>query len=424
MGPAMPERVGIRQTAKGISSRGSVPTRLALIIASMEAGGAERVMSILANHWATNGRSVHLYTLAKGAPTSFYDLHSSIIYRSLGGGKRATPLLDTSQAAGGAPSGASLRLSWRMYALGALTPAKCILFHLRRVFALRRAVIKSQPDAVIAFCDRTNIYTLLATVGLRISVIVSERYDPNAYPIARGWSLARRWTYPWAACVVTQTRAALGYFSPRVQRRGRIIPNPVFIPPFLRPGSAQLSASPDRHKIMIAIGRLAPQKGFDLLLEAFGRIAPQHPEWTLEIWGDGPLRESLEAVVGQLELQGRVRLPGTTKEPWQKMREADLFVLSSRFEGFPNVLCEAMACGLPVISFDCPSGPSEIIRDGIDGVLVPAGDVDALEAAISRLMDHPEERERLAARAPEVLDRFGLGKVMAVWDQLIDEARK
>lgn len=407
--------------------------RLTLITSSLRAGGAERVLALMASYWARGGAKVSLLTLSDPGETPFYPLHPAVHYRPLG-------------IAG--VSG---------------DPVRALANNVGRLRILRDAVRESIPDVVISFLDRVNVLTLLATAGLALPVVVSERIDPRHRMLGRSWKLLRLLSYPLAARVVVQTEAALSYFPAPIRRRGLVIPNPVQLPngasmtlqeldggfddgrrttddhrsvrirssvvrrqssrahEGLPKSGAGIPTSSSTGGLVLAMGRLEAQKGFDMLLQAFARVVPTSPGWDLEIWGEGPLRAELEARRDALGLAGRVQLPGLTREPGARMAQADLFVLSSRYEGFPNVLCEAMACGLPVVSFDCPSGPREIIRDGVDGVLVPPNDVATLAAAIGELINKPTVREGLAARSPEVLSRFGVEKVMGIWEALLQE---
>jgi glycosyltransferase involved in cell wall biosynthesis len=163
------------------------------------------------------------------------------------------------------------------------------------------------------------------------------------------------------------------------------------------------------------MGRLAPQKGFDLLIRAFASIAGQFKDWRVVILGDGPDRYQLAGLARSLWVERQVTFAGYQSDPLAWLRHASLFVLSSRYEGFPNALLEAMQCGLPVIAFDCASGPSEIVRHGTDGLLVPPEDVPALAEAMSRMAGNEELRRSLAQRATEVADRFPPGKIYASW---------
>ncbi|HKP12627.1 MAG TPA: glycosyltransferase, partial [Blastocatellia bacterium] len=199
--------------------------------------------------------------------------------------------------------------------------------------------------------------------------------------------------------------------------RRRVIPNPVLQPAL--PNHDNGARDPKAGHILIGMGRLVEDKGFPLLLSAFSKVACNHPSWSLQIWGEGPQRQILEQLTRDWDLGGRVWLPGFTRRPFEALRRADLFALSSIIEGFPNALCEAMACGLPVVSFDCSSGIREIVRDGVDGMLVRAADPTALAASLDRLMADEGERRRLADRAVEVTERFGLDKTMARWEQLL-----
>jgi GalNAc-alpha-(1->4)-GalNAc-alpha-(1->3)-diNAcBac-PP-undecaprenol alpha-1,4-N-acetyl-D-galactosaminyltransferase len=171
----------------------------------------------------------------------------------------------------------------------------------------------------------------------------------------------------------------------------------------------------------LAMGRLERQKGFDLLIAAFALVSAEFSDWGLAILGEGSLRLDLSSQIERLGLSHRIKLAGTTASPAATLQRGDLFVLSSRYEGFGLTLVEAMVCGLPVIAADCPSGPSEIVDSGRDGILVPSENVPAMAKAMARLMSDDEERRRLGENARAVAQRFGIDTVMHSWEQTIND---
>ena len=369
-------------------ARGAVD-RLTLVIGSLGGGGAERVLSAMANYWAARGRSVTLITLSS-ARDDWYVLDKRVRRVALAEARR---------------SGA-----W----------PRAVLRNLRRIWRLRGAIRASDPDVVVSFIDTANVLTLWATRTLNRPVIVSERIDPRVHEISRWWNWLRELSYPWAAGIVVQTESASRWAEARFDpRRVTVIPNSV---PHPRVDASEPLRIPKPY--VAAVGRLEPQKGFDLLLRAAAMAFREFPEWSLAIIGEGPERTRLEALVTQLDLSGRVQFVGRHPDPARMLNHADLFVLSSRYEGFPNVLCEAMATGLPVVAFDCPSGPRDIVRHGVDGLLVPPRDSVALAQAMTRLMGDAALRRQFSSRAVEVLDRFGQERVMRLWDQLLTSIKK
>jgi len=361
--------------------------RITLVISTFGPGGSERAMSVMANYWAARSHDVTLITFAS-KDQDFYALHARVKRVGLGLLKASTNLIEG------------------------------VRNNFARVTSLRREIVCSEPDVVICFGDITNVKTLLAASGTGLPIVVCEQIDPRQYPIGRLWNILRRLVYPRAATLVVVSSAMATGWAERItsKNRIRVIPNPVYVSP------APLVNCENRQNqgfTIVAMGRLVRQKGFDVLLKAFSLCSDRHPKWSLDILGDGDERQTLELLKEELRLEKRVRFLGIVKEPSTILRQADLFVLSSRFEGFPLALIEAMACGLPAISTNCPTGPSEIIQNEIDGILVPPGDVSALAGAMERLMDNPAERRRLAARAVDVVERFGTNTIMTMWDDLL-----
>lgn len=364
------------------------PMRITLVVGSLWGGGAERVASLLASGWAEQGHRISVLTFERGVQQSF-PIHPSVKIHRLGLFHQSSHLMEG------------------------------LFQNLRRVRILRRAIRESYSDVVISFGSASNVLTLLATRGLGVPVIIRETVDPLHNGIGRIWGGLRRRCYPLADVLVCPIPATVAKFQAIARVRGVAIANPV-LPQALPARRQGQNGWAERH-VLIAMGRLVRQKGFDLLLDAFSRLVPQHPDWSLTIIGTGPLRAELEQQSKALGLNGQIHFAGELTDPIPVLCAADLFVFSSRSETFGMALAEAMACGLPAVSFDCPEGPSDIIRHGIDGLLVPPEDVGALAAALDRLMSNSQERARLAARAPEVITRFGRERILSLWQELFNQ---
>jgi len=358
---------------------------VAFVLQGLEAGGSEHIVSQLCNHFAAQGWTVTLFAFEHRTTHPYYSHDPAV---------RIVPLGMKSERRGLIGGLRAMR-------------ARCVL--------LRKALEVMQPDIVVSFLTRTNVIATVAARPLGIPVIVSERNNPALQKVGPVWGALRRWAYPRSAGLVTMTKGAMRYFTQSMKVKATVIPNPATLPE--RP----LPRTSDGRTIG-AVGRLVDQKGFDLLLEAFARAAPQIPDWKLVIWGEGANRSALESQRADLGLDGRVALPGVTERPGEWISRSDMFVFSSRFEGWGLVVGEAMAAGLPVVSFDCEWGPAEMIEDGRSGFLIPNGDVEAMARAIVITCGDEDLRRRLADAAQLRMQNFTPDRIFAAWQEVITDA--
>ena len=359
-----------------------------LVIQSLRAGGAEKNISWLASTLVSEGNTVELLTFEESPP--FFPLDPKIRVSSLNSSTRG---LD-----------------------GALFVRALFTLLLR----LRKTIKTRAPDHVISFMDQANMLTIAACLGSRISTIVSERTNPERGsisekpPLLRSFLFAARLLlYRRAKKVIVQTEGARRYFQ---EKR---VPNVTTIPNAVIPSSEGVPFDPPFKRFILSVGRLVPLKRHDLVIEAFSNIAPTFAELHLVIVGEGPLQESLRTLALEKHLTDRIHLIGVSHSPISFMKRAEALVLASDYEGFPGVLCEAMSVGTPVIATDCPYGPSDIIRNNIDGVLVPCNDAQALGDAIASLLSDEKKRAEFAKRAREVRERFSEKRVFLMWRELI-----
>ena len=363
--------------------------KVLLVIPGLTAGGAERVLVLLAGGLLARGYRVEVATIF-GRQRDFFPLPE--------GARRIA--LDL----GGETSGLADKLAG----------------NLRRIAGLRRAMRAVAPDVVISFLSETNVLALLAAIGLHIPVIVTEHTDCHWYPPGRAWKILRRLSYGLAARLVSVSAGVDEGFAWLPPARRAVIHNPV------RTEESEAAASPPLvfpwpHAIL-AMGRLEAEKGFDLLVDAFGRLAADFPAWGLAILGDGSLHAELSDQIAALGLGDRIRLPGVTASPAATLRQGDLFVLSSRHEGFGLALVEAMAVGLPVIATPrC----GNVVEPGCSGWIVPEGNPQKLARAIREAIDSPEKLAQMRAEARKRAEEFSIERLGGELEKLEkDEDKK
>ena len=357
--------------------------RITCVIGTLGGGGAERVMTYLAGGLADRGHTVTLLTLDDTVP-DFYTLPPNVT--------RARVQLPTFKQAG-------------------------LLGGLPRLYKLTRALSKTKPDVLISFM---TISVAASCWLLRVPFIYADHLDVRYLAYSRKWKILRNLLLKCAFAVTVLSRRDRKFIA--LYHRGWrpvVIYNPALPAP--QPPQERPSWMAEGKRYVVSVGRLVKQKGFDRLLQAWAQIYTKFPSWRLAIIGAGPDETDLKDLARNLRVQDTVDFILPVKNLAAVYAHADVYAMASRAEGFPMVLLEAMAAGLPAVSFNC-TGPDVIIRHNLDGFLVKQNDVSQFAAQLSALMQNESLRREFGASAQAVVERFSLDRYLDVYEKLCNEA--
>ena len=352
----------------------------------LEQGGAERVVTNLANQFAKEGYQVIIATEWYGENEFQIDSDVRRVHVGLREGDEKKHHL---------------------------------IQFLLRVKYLREFLKEEKPDILIPFARKALYRGLMAAYFMKIPVLISVRTDPAQHYIRISDKVQMRLLLPRADGCVFQTQGAREFFAPRLQDNSRIILNPIHEKYIGVPKPEK------RTKTVVQSGRLVDFKYQPMLVRAFVKVHEKHPEYDLKIYGgdsfDGT-KEILEDLIRENKAQDYIHLMGASDSLEKDMADAALFAFTSEWEGLPNALMEAMALGLPIVATDCPcGGPRTIMTNEVDGLLIPIKDEQALVNGINRLIENPDLAERLGTEARKIADRANGQAVYEQWRDYIEE---
>lgn len=344
--------------------------KLTFVSSTLHAGGAERVISLLANSFCQKGYEVEIVCINKHLV--FYPIDEKV----------------------------------KVWFAEDEVKSPSIL---KKVLWLRNHIKNDRPNVVIAFMLEVYCVTLASLIGVSVPVISSERIDPHFFGRAKGllrWLLLRRTTH-----LVVQTVRIKDFYSAKLQSRTTIIPNPVTDKVF--------SLTPTlKQKRIIAVGRLAYQKNYPMMFRAFAKVHHDFPDWQLVVYGNGPQKDEIRGVIERLGMEGHIILAGKSDHVVEEMNKSSLFVMSSDYEGMSNALLEAVCVGLPVISTDV-SGAKDLITEGVNGYIVSVGNERALTLALSSMLSSPEKMDEMGRQSKALAPRFREEQIVGQWEELI-----
>lgn len=350
--------------------------KIAFIIYSLEAGGAERVVTILANFFSKK-HDVEIFVFSE-APV-FYKLSSKVRIKAI------------------------------EYKKASKFPFKRLRDSYSRISALKKLLIERNSHVIISFTSVMNLYSIIANIFLNRKLIISERVDPKAHKLSPKIVLLRNLLYPLADKLVVQNNAQYQYFIKKIKENKLvIINNPI---EKIAPNS-----SVDDKVHIVNIGRLAEQKNHFALIDAFINA---NLMCNLYILGDGPMKSQIEKYIINNNMQNRIYLVGLQKDVYKYLKSDWIFASTSNYEGYPNALIEAMNAGLACVHYDCPSGIDEIIENGANGYLIPMDKSSMFSSKLKELFFDKRKRNLFGSRARKSVQKLLTNNIAEQWLQII-----